>query len=268
MTGTPAPGPRQSLSRQQLVLHARELGRHFQKERELQRTLVERERQVREMAGAYLAAQEEERQSIALEVHDRLAQTLAAAFQQLQALESTPLWKPRARKMLTRARTLLREAIRESRNIMNELYPPGLEELGVVPLIEEELRRFQEDTGCRARFDAGYPVRPSREVEVALYRVFHEALTNVRRHAPGAQNVSVTLAQRDGVVRLEVRDDGPGFDVPAATANPRVGGLMSMRRRAEVVGGTFAVTSGPGQGTTVAVSMSGGDLVPKKDGGP
>ena len=200
-------------------------------------------------------AQEEELQWMAMEVHDRIAQTLAAAFQQLQALESITRAEPKAWQVTVRASTLVREAIREARNIMNDLHPPLLDEFGVIPLIEEELRHFQEDTGCQATLNADYPARPSRDTEVALYRIFHEALINVRRHAHGTR-VLVPLEGQRHSVRLSIVDNGAGFDADEALGKKRVGGLMSMQRRAKLAGGSCSIESQPGQGTRVEVRIS------------
>ena len=224
----------------QLLIYAREMGEFFRKERGLQDALSEREQRMRELAAASIAAQEEERQWIAFEVHDRIALTQA---------------NPPAGQVAVRASVLLREAIREARYIMNDLHPPVLEEFGVAPLIEKELRRLQEDAGCRTTFDSSYLLRPSQNVEVTLYRIFHEALTNIRRHATSATNVAVVLACKDQTTNLQVQDNGPGFDVEAATQRKRVGGLMSMRRRAEIAGETFEVASTLEDGTKVTVCL-------------
>jgi len=199
-----------------------------------------------------IRAQEEEREWLALEVHDRIAQTLAAVFQQLQTLESLSRPLPEIRQAAVRGSVLCREAIREARYIMNDLHPPVLDELGLAPLVEEETRHFQEDTGCNVKVNIDYAVRPQREVEVALFRIFHEALINVRRHA-NAQDIVISLASVEDGVDLQVADNGVGFDVPRALQRKRVGGLISMQRRAELVAGTCQLGSKPGQGTTVSV---------------
>jgi len=194
---------------------------------------------------------EEERRWIAAEVHDRIAQNLAGAFLQLQSLESLVTDDPEVRRVVLRASSLLREAIRECRDIMKELHPPGLDEFGIVPLIEEELKQFSEDSGCEALFVGNRQVRRSGAIEVALYRVFHEALTNVRRHAPTARKVLVTFERKDRGIILQIEDDGQGFDVAAAWRSGHVGGLMSMQRRIEGCGGTVEIMSIPVQGTRV-----------------
>lgn len=260
-TGSLLRGTFDGLGRQQLLIYAHELAQHFRDQRGLRNLLSEREHYIRELTAASIAAQEEERQWIAYEVHDRIAQTLASVFQQLQTLESMTRSEPVARQVAVRASLLLREAIRESRNIMNDLHPPVLDEFGIAPLIEEELRHFHEESRCQTAFNADYEGRPPRDVEVALYRIFHEALINVRRHAGRPSNVTVTMVCSGNSLSLQVHDDGVGFDVEGAMQKKRVGGLMSMRRRCEIIGGTFGVASSPGRGTKVSVyvPVNGGD---------
>lgn len=240
---------------QQLLVYASELGEQVRKERRLRQVLVERDLQIHEVVAASIAAGEEEREWISCEIHDRIAQTLASVFQQLQIVQSLIPGHPHARQAAARASALLREAIRETRTIMNDLHPPILDELGAAPLIREELHQFHEATGCRTRLYIDYPVRPFRDVEVVLYRIFHEALANVRKHAPAAGTVIVTLKSGKGVASLRLRDDGPGFDSDAVARAGRVGGLLSMRRRAEILGGAFDVTSVAGRGTRITVDI-------------
>lgn len=217
--------------------------------------LRESEKKIRGLAEASVRAQEEERHWVAGEVHDRIAQTLVAVHQQLQALDSATQSDPSAQRLVNRALELQHQAIHETRNIMSDLYLPTLDQYGLVTVMEEELNHFQKDTGCETRIDADYPERPPRHVEGVLYRIFHEALVNVKKHGAGTGRVAVSVRQEDGNVGIVVRDDGPGFDVAQATQSRRYGGLVSMRRRAEIIGGTFQVESSPGQGTTVSFSV-------------
>jgi signal transduction histidine kinase len=250
-----APRTFDSLSQRQLLIYARELGEYRQRERELQDTLSRRETQIQGLAAASYAAQERDRQSIAFEVHDRIAQSLVSVFQQLQALESLTRADPQIRKAVERASVVAQEAIQESRNIMRDLHSPLLKQYGIVPLIKEDLRRLQQDINCRVRSYADYPVRLSPDVEVALYRIFQEALMNIRRHAPSARNVLVSLKWSHRTVSFRVQDDGPGFDTDAASQDIRVGGISSMRRRAEAIGGSLEVASIPGHGARVTTNI-------------
>lgn len=241
----------QLLIYEQMLIYAREVGQLFRNSRELRHEVAKYEEQMRALVAACVAALEEEREWMALEVHDRLAQTLVAAFQQLQALEGLTPADSEARRLAVGTSVLLREGIRESREIMNDLHPASLDEFGLVRLIHDELRHFEEETGTRTRFDAHRMPRLPKAMEIGLYRIYREALTNVRRHATNVGNVVVTLECSDHYVTLGVRDDGCGFDVAAGSQSNRVGGLLSMRRRAEVLRGTLEVTSILAGGTGV-----------------
>lgn len=214
---------------------------------------------------AVMRAHEEEREWLAYEVHDRIAQTLASAFQQLQTVESLARPLTQIHEAAVRGSVLIRQAMREARSIMNDLRPPVLEDLGLIPLVEEELRRLEAETGCRATANLYCPVRPPRDVELILYRILHEALVNIRRHA-GASVVAVSLHCEPTQARLQVEDNGAGFHVAAELAGKQVGGLISMRRRAELVGGNCRLESQPGHGTRMWVRIPCGARQPAPGG--
>ena len=219
-------------------------------------TLKQDERKIRELAAAYVRAQEEERQWIALEVHDRLVQTLTAAFHQLQALKSISGAEPEFKELTADAFHLVKEAISETRNIMKELYPETLTKFGLPPLIREELQRLEEETGCAMSFTSNCQMRLPKDIETTFYRIFHEALLNVKKHAAGASNVTVHLNLNSGNAELMVEDNGTGFNVAAAQKkNKGPGGLESMLRRAEIIGGKVSIDSQPGRGTKVSVRI-------------
>ena len=223
--------------------------------KQAQEALRHSEQQIRELATELIHAHEEKRQRAALEVHDRILQPLVAAHQQIQTLQSKTWVGSEGRQVAERALGLVQEAINDARNIMNDLYPAGLAEFGLIPLMAERLGSFEEDTGCMVAFDADCPERSPRDVEITIYRIFHEALTKVRRHAPIAKTLTVSLTCGDRFVVLQVQDDGPGFDLGEGAPEQRVGGLMSMRRRAGILGGTFDIRSTLGRGSSLTVSV-------------
>lgn len=225
----------------QAEIYARELRGLFLETRRLTRQLVEAAK-----------AHDDEREWIALDVHDRIAQTLASIFQQLQAMEGLARSTPEIRRVAVRGSLLCREAIREARNIMNDLRPPILDELGLIPTIEEELTQLAEETSCTVVQALTLPVGGlSRPVELTLYRIFRESIVNIRKHAM-ASLVEVSLRTDSGGIRLEITDDGAGFDPGTAIVKKPVGGLLSMRRRAELAGGALRLDSRPGAGTRVS----------------
>ncbi|MBI2322971.1 MAG: PAS domain S-box protein [Chloroflexi bacterium] len=214
-----------------------------------------REQQVSFLLKEIIEAQEEERERICMEVHDGVAQTLTAAYRYLQALEARSGLADEVRAEITKASGLVRTAIREAREVVASLRPAALDTLGLVATLRHELRELSERTGLHVEFDA-HLARFPKTVETALYRIVHEALSNVAKHAR-ATCVVVRLKHHPDRLMAEIEDDGVGFDLIALERQPhRSGvGLLSMRKRAELLQGCFEVTSGPGEGTRVRVEV-------------
>ena len=221
---------------------------------ELRETLAQRQEHLDQLMRSTIEAQEAEREWICLEVHDGVAQTLTSAFQHLQAYEAMPVSRLKeAQPHLRRAAALVRQAIGECREVINSITPSPLSELGLVATLRQELRRFEEDNGCPVQFE-GPKTRLPREMEVALYRIVHEAVTNVKKHAH-AQSLQVEIQQQRSRVSIRVKDSGVGFDPNLPQGSDRGRGLLSMRKRAEILGGVCEVKSQPGQGTEVIVDV-------------
>jgi signal transduction histidine kinase len=162
-----------------------------------------------------LGAQEEERRRVAYAVHDGLAQVAAAAHQNLQAFARR--YTPEAdqgRRELDRILGQVRTTVSDARRIIANLRPTALDDLGLAAAISLEVERLNEE-GYHVDYEEHLgDERLPREMEIGLFRVAHEALTNIRKHA-GTKWLKIELRRRDGEVYLEVRDFGRGFD-PAA----------------------------------------------------
>jgi signal transduction histidine kinase len=143
-------------------------------------------------------------------------------------------------------------------NLARQLRPSALDDHGLVPAVETQLKRFSARTGIEVRLDTrGDHDTLPEVVQTAIYRVAQEALTNVTRHA-GATVVEMDLEERDGGAELRVRDDGSGFDPSGRTNSegPSGGlGLVGMAERARLVGGELDVRSAPGGGTTITLRV-------------
>jgi signal transduction histidine kinase len=193
----------------------------------------------------------DERQRMARELHDTLAQGLAGIITQVQAAQRVWSEPTRARPHVDRALALAKENLTEARRSVQALQPRELEQARLPEAVAELARRWADEAGVRPHVEiTGEPVPLSPAIEVALFRVAQEALTNVDRHA-GAARVGLTLSYLGDVVLLDVRDDGVGIRDDGG----RGFGLNSMRQRIRGVGGAVTVESAPGEGTTISASV-------------
>ena len=198
----------------------------------------------------------EERNRLAREIHDTLAQGLTATALQLEsadALLDADSNAQRARGPLRRALSLTRSNLEEARRSVLDLRAAPLENRPLSEALKALVDRWEAQTGVGARYAAVNGSRPlPPRVEAALYRICQEALANVARHAE-AGRVSIRLAATPEQVRLTVEDDGRGFDPSRVPGDHH--GLVGMRERAQMLGGTLEVRSVPGEGTRVEATV-------------
>lgn len=197
-----------------------------------------------------LGAQEAERQRIAQELHDEVGQSLTAVLLDLKhASDQAP---PEVATVLEGARATTRTSLEEVRRISQALRPGVLADLGLLNSLSSLASDFTSRTGVPVNrgFNPGLP-QLSPDVELVVYRVAQEALTNVARHA-GASSVALGLCRRGDLVELTVTDDGTGGPVATTGAGA---GIQGMRERAQMVGGDLAVRSPTDGGTTVRLRV-------------
>jgi two-component system sensor histidine kinase DegS len=204
------------------------------------------------------SAREDERRRLARDLHDGPAQTLAAALfgvdLAVSALDRAPA---AAREELLAARALVRDALDDVRALMTGLRPRLLEERGLVVALNA-LAAMPPLWGTKVLVETrgiGMAERLPAEVELALFRIAQEAVSNARRHG-AASRAQVSLTVSRGVAELLVVDDGRGFLCEPGISWPVGGeGLPGMRERAELLGGTLLVESAPGAGTRIEVTL-------------
>ncbi|MFI6002901.1 sensor histidine kinase [Streptomyces sp. NPDC051366] len=193
-----------------------------------------------------------ERERLAREIHDTLAQGLSSIQLLLRAAERSLPQDAPALEHIGRAREAAQENLAEARRFVRALTPPDLEHGSLAAALE---RLCTAAPGPRARFClSGAPRVLPTPYEVALLRIAQSALANVVRHAR-ADRAEITLTFMDASVTLDIVDDGTGFDPSSAPSGDGGFGLPAMRSRAETLGGLFTVESSPGQGTAVAVTL-------------
>jgi len=225
-------------------------------------TALQRERT---LLRRLLELQERERQLVSYEIHDGLAQYLAGAMLHLEACEhasAAAVPSPDLREGLR----LLRAATDEARRLISGLRPPALDELGIVDAVESLVAEARLDVAA-VRFDHALPAhRLPADVETAIFRIVQESLANARRHARATAVLVRLDSTPDGGVRIVVRDDGVGFD-PGSVPAERFG-LEGIRQRSRLLGGEPVITSRPGAGTTIDVTLPAAQLRAAAAAGP
>lgn len=218
-----------------------------------------------------LTAQEEERKRIARELHDQVGQELSSIRMGLKLIEQAAdvsVVQQRVREV----RRFVDQTLEEVHRLALALRPSGLDELGLVAALERYVEDFYQKFGLLVDLHVDEGVEPllKSDVEIALYRIVQEALTNVGRHAE-AENASVIMKRRGNMLQVIIEDDGKGFDVREAmsvSSKEKSLGLFGMQERAMLIGGSLEIESEPGMGTSVYVkapiSIS---RIPSKPGG-
>lgn len=215
-----------------------------------------RDRQHAEVLQRVIAAQEEERKRIARELHDHTGQWLTSLMIGLRRLEAKQMPEDE-RQALAELQRSANRALEELHHLIFELRPSVLDDLGLVVALQRYMEDFARRTGIHLEMElealAGVRLEPA--LEIALYRIVQEALTNVARHAR-ATTASVLLQCRADSLLLIVEDDGCGFVVPEIGADDGEHfGLMGMQERVALVGGKLTIESSPGAGTTIYVEV-------------
>ena len=205
----------------------------------------------------------EERNHMAREIHDTLAQGFTGIVIQLEAAESALATPERAQIHLDRARQLARDSLTEARRSVRTLrdaqsHPQTLEADNLASAIAQSIQQVTADFEIATHFTLeGTPYLLPSPIEINLLRIAQEAMTNILNHAQ-ANHFTVKLIYSAESIQLQVQDDGRGFDpsLSQADASPDRFGLVGMQERSHSMGGRFSLVSSPGEGTSVSVVVA------------
>lgn len=215
---------------------------------------------IRKLTAYLQNIREEERTNIAREIHDELGQ-------QLTVLKMDVAWlnkkfqgtDEKVNQRLKDLLIMLDETVKSVRRISSQLRPSLLDDLGLIAAIEWQLNEFEKRAGIKTKF-----VAPQEEVvlpvssKTALFRIFQESLTNVARHSQ-AKKLSVELRRENQSIIMSIIDNGKGFD-KKRIAEKKTLGILGMKERCEMIGGTYEISSAAGEGTAVVVSVPFGEI--------
>lgn len=214
--------------------------------------------ELRSLSRRLLSVQEEERKRISRELHDVVAQALTGINVRLGMLKTqTTASAAELHKRIAMTQRIVQKSVDIVHRFARDLRPTVLDDLGLIPALQSYLKIVREETGLETEVTAFAGVEKLGGGEkTVLYRVVQESLSNVTQHAK-ASRVTVRIAERRGRACMDIRDNGRGFqadDIAVAKSGMHLG-LLGMRERVEMVGGTFCVQSAPGQSTTIRVRL-------------
>ena len=217
--------------------------------------LAQDAREMQQLSRQILQAQEDERYRLARELHDEAAQSLTSLLVHIRLLEraNNPA---EAQRHVQELRDLTARALEDVRRVALDLRPTILDDLGLAAALEWRVDEFNKQEGVQASITIdGMAQRLPREMELVLYRVGQEALSNISRHA-AASEVHVVLQRRSAHCILQVTDNGAGFDPAGVSARDGHGlGLVGMRERIAMIGGELEVASQPGAGAQITARV-------------
>ena len=233
--------------------------------------LLEESRQLQEslrlLSRRILSVQEEERKRISRELHDVIAQMLTGINIRLATLKTDAATSTKnLGNKISRTQRLVEKSVDRVHQFARELRPAVLDDLGLIPALHSYLKRFTKETGIRSSLTVFEGLEAlSITKRTVLYRTAQEALTNVERHAQ-ASRVEVGIRRLPKAVHMRVKDDGKSFDVEQVWQGRQSQhlGLLGMRERVEMVGGTFMIESAPGKGTAVDVQLPFNNVTKKE----
>jgi signal transduction histidine kinase len=240
-----------------------EMGQRIQVEETENRALSEDLRrqttQQQELLKRLITAQEDERKRVARELHDELGQSLSGLALHFEVIEKFIHSDPeRALEQLFLTRELIGKTTQQMYELILALRPSVLDDLGLVAALRSHAERVFNGSGITFKLDpSGLVKRLPPSIETALYRIFQEALSNIVKHS-GADQVKVTLAQRDGFFEGEIADNGHGFNpeiIEREVNSPHGLGLLGMQERVAQCGGSMELISHKGEGTRIRIRI-------------
>lgn len=201
---------------------------------------------------------EEEKKRIATDLHDKLGVMAISIGSNLNIATEDIYEKDlkSAIKNLKNTSKILKDYIADLKNIAVELRPPNIDMIGLAAAMQLYFEKIEEKNNIRIHFDYSFDIRPSENISINLYRITQEALTNIIKYSK-AKNVEVRLIKKDKSLRLNIKDDGKGFDISEIDATPvynRIG-IIGMKERALALGGEFDIFSQVERGTEIKVSI-------------
>jgi PAS domain S-box-containing protein len=223
---------------------------------QMRETIRRHRQELRRLTGKLFQSQEEERRRIARELHDESGQSLTAVKLALERLEhSVPSQQKALRQEIGEVITMVQRTSSEIRHLSYHLHPTLLSDLGLEPALDLYFKEIKNHTGLNVEFSiVGFDHRLDADMETVFYRFSQEALTNALKHS-SSDNFRLSIIKSYPKIIFRAEDDGIGFDTRIIGKDQRSLGLLGMRERTSLLGGTFQLRSQPGEGTRIRIEI-------------
>ncbi len=222
----------------------------------MRETIRSHRQELRQLTGKLFQSQEEERRRIARELHDESGQSLTAVKLALERLEqNVPSQEKGLRKEISDIIRMVRRTSSEIRHLSYHLHPTLLSDLGLEPALDLYFKEIKNHTGINVEFSmVGFDHRLDVDMETVFYRFSQEALTNALKHS-ASDTFRLSIIKSYPKIIFRAEDDGIGFDTQIIGKDQRSLGLLGMRERTSLLGGTFQLRSQPREGTRIRIEI-------------
>ena len=223
---------------------------------QMRETIRRHRQELRQLTGKLFQSQEEERRRIARELHDESGQSLTAVKLALERLEqNVPVQEKTLSREISDIIQMVQRTSSEIRHLSYHLHPTLLSDLGLEPALERYFKEIKNHTGFNIEFSmVGFDRRLGVDMETVFYRFSQEAMTNALKHS-NSSNFSLSIIKSYPKIIFRAEDDGIGFDTQIIGKDQRSLGLLGMRERTSLLGGTFQLRSQPGEGTRIRIEI-------------
>ncbi|MBW2469084.1 MAG: PAS domain S-box protein [Deltaproteobacteria bacterium] len=223
---------------------------------QMRETIRRHRQELRQLTGKLFQSQEEERRRIARELHDESGQSLTAVKLALERLEqNVPVQEKTLSREISDIIQMVQRTSSEIRHLSYHLHPTLLSDLGLEPALERYFKEIKNHTGFNIEFSmVGFDRRLDVDMETVFYRFSQEAMTNALKHS-NSSNFSLSIIKSYPKIIFRAEDDGIGFDTQIIGKDQRSLGLLGMRERTSLLGGTFQLRSQPGEGTRIRIEI-------------
>lgn len=220
---------------------------------------MKRQKNIEKLLSQLIYAQEDERRRIASEIHDGTAQSLVAMLTKIQtSIELIKQNPEKAKSNLEEVKNVIVDNVKEIRQIIFDLRPSSLDDLGLISAIQVYVNRFKEEKKMNISFKSNVNhINLSPTISVSAFRIIQESLNNIARHS-NADKVTIDIKFEEKVLKLDIVDNGEGFDLEMAREKMVIGasfGITGMQERVSMLNGSFDIQTKPGKGTKISIKI-------------